>query len=143
MGFFKTMARRRYHSAHFSEKVIVNSSADADHHGLAFQELLDLADHLRAPRPAAVLTKRATFFKCAKSCCCHRPLCQPGTHQHVVLHHVFGVKGVNGGLSGLQLRQVALHAAVHSRRLRAGRKGSQKPSKRSEACWRGGFTHVV
>lgn len=42
---------------------------------------------------------------------------QQGTHQHVILHHVFGVKGANVRLSGLQLHQVALYAAVHSRRL--------------------------
>lgn len=93
----------------------MNSSADADDDGLSFQKLLDPADHLRAPRPATVLTDRATFSNVLKLPSPRAT--QQGTHQHVILHHVFGVKGANVCLSGLQLRQVALHAAVHSRRL--------------------------
>lgn len=53
------------HLTHFSEKVIVNSSADADDDSLSLQKLLDPADDLRAPRPAAVLSKRATFSNVA------------------------------------------------------------------------------
>lgn len=95
----------------------MNSSADADDDGLSFQQLLDPADDLRAPRPAAVLTKRATFSDVPKLPLSWAAAPAGVTHQHVILHHVFGVKGANVALSGLQLRQVALHAAVHSRRL--------------------------
>lgn len=59
------------------------------------------------------------FFQCAGAPA-HRLLSQQGTHQDVILHHVFGVKGTNVRLSGLQLRQVALNAAVHACRLWGG-----------------------
>lgn len=36
----------------------MNSAADADDDALPLQDLLDVAHHLRAPRPAAVLRRR-------------------------------------------------------------------------------------
>lgn len=43
---------------YFSEEVVVNSAADADDDALPLQDLLDVAHHLRAPWPAAVLRRR-------------------------------------------------------------------------------------
>lgn len=52
------MLKVAYECSYFSEEIIMNSAADTDDGGLSLENLLDITDHLCAPRPAAVLHKR-------------------------------------------------------------------------------------